>query len=197
MTSFHFLKVALRDYRVGALTVSSKYAVGKVLSQLKPEYRTVVEYGAGNGAITKKLLEKLPEDGELFAIEINRELLGELKKIRDPRLKVVEGDVSRISEDFSLFGAKRAQAVISGIPFSFFGRERRERIILNTYRHLVPGGRFIVYQYSLLVYPLLKKIFGFCPVYFEPRNLPPYFIMAAEKCEDGSEALRARTLTLK
>ncbi|MBI4090809.1 MAG: methyltransferase type 11, partial [Candidatus Komeilibacteria bacterium] len=46
---------------------------------------------------------------------------------------------------------------------------------------LSAGGTFLVYQYSPLVLPILKKYFKKVKLYYEVRNLFPYFIMVAEK----------------
>ncbi len=89
MNYIKFLKIALRDYwLVAALMPSSKYVVRKILSQFKPEYRMVVEYGAGDGVITKEILKVLPANGKLIAIKSNPDLLTDLEKIREPRLNI-------------------------------------------------------------------------------------------------------------
>ena len=78
MNPINFLKIAFRDYkRVGAVTITSKYTIRRVLRALKPEYKYIVEYGAGNGAITREILNTLPPDGKLVAVELNDDLIKE------------------------------------------------------------------------------------------------------------------------
>lgn len=181
MKAIDFIKVALKDYKVGALTKSSPYTVRAILKQVRPGYKLVVEYGAGDGVITKELLSRLPGDAKVVAVELNKDFLPLLQDIKDDRLAVKNEDVVRLSENFSPAGIKAADAVISGIPFSFFKPETRDQIVRNTCRNLREGGVFIVYQYSPLMLPVLKKHFKHVTMSVEPRNIFPYFIMVAEK----------------
>ncbi len=166
---------------VGAWFRSSRFVINKILRQLKPGYRYIVEYGAGDGVITQQLLKQLPKDGKVIALEINQLLLAELRTIKDPRLIVLDASVVDMSKDFSRLGLPHIDAVISGIPFTFFPPPVRKEIMQNTYNGLIEGGRFIVYQYSLLMFPHLKRAFPKRHFVYEPRNVLPYFIMVGEK----------------
>ena len=175
------IKTVIKDPRVGAITASSKYTIRTMLKRVKGTHRYIIEYGAGNGVITKKFLALLPPNGKLVAIETNEELLKELRAIGDPRVKVIHGDVAELSKNLLALGIPSVDLVISGIPFSFFDPNMRKRIIANTYQQLSPSGTFLVYQFSPLVLPILKKYFKKVKLYYEVRNLFPYFIMVAEK----------------
>ncbi len=181
MKNIEFLKTVAKDYRIGAITISSRFTVEAVVKNIKRDAGLVVEYGAGEGKVTKKILEKLSPEGKLAAVEINENLLAHLRKIKDERLSIIEGDVVLLSEDFGHFGFSEADVAVSGVPLSFFKPKTREKIISNTAKNLSPEGRFIVYQYSPLVLPLLKKYFHQVKVEYVVRNLPPYFVMTAEK----------------
>lgn len=183
MSKIHFLKTALRDYKVGAFTPSSNFVVKQILKKLPHHSRAcIIEYGAGDGVITKALLEHMPRDGKLIAIEMNPHFIALLKKIHDPRLQVVQGDVLKICKNLSDLKLPRIDAVISGIPFSFFSSNERHVIAKQTFQKLSEHGRFIIYQVSPLMFPYLKKYFNKkINLSFEVRNFPPYFIMVAEK----------------
>jgi len=181
MTNFDFFKMAIKDYRVGAITESSKFVIRKVISYLKPEHKYIVEYGAGNGVVTREILKSLPAGGRLAAVELNADFAAQLEKIKDPRLIVVRGDVLVVSAELSKLGFPQIDAVICNMPFTVIKAETREEIVRNTQVAIREGGMFLVYQYSVLVLPLLKKHFSKVELSFEPRNLPPYFFMKAEK----------------
>lgn len=182
MSGLDFLKATLKDYKVGAITVSSKYVVKRLISQLERSgVKNVVEYGAGDGVVTKEILRILPEDGKLIAFEINPGFLSELKKIEDSRLKIMSDDVITASKELKELGMSEIDAVISGIPFTLIKPKEREVLIKNTWSSLKVGGIFVVYQYSPLILPILKKFFRSVSIDFEPRNFLPYFIMRAEK----------------
>ncbi len=183
MSKVHFLKTALQDYKVGALTPSSNFVVKQIVKKLPHHSRAcIIEYGAGDGVITKALLEHMPPDGKLIAIEMNPHFITLLKKIRDPRLQIIDGDVLKICKDLSVLKLPRIDAVISGIPFSFFNSNERHIIAKQTFQKLSEHGRFILYQVSPLMFPYLKKYFKKkINLSLEVRNFPPYFIMVAEK----------------
>ncbi len=177
MTLFKFLKIALMNYwTVATLMPTSRYAIRKILNQFKPEHRMVVEYGAGDGVITKEILRILPADGKILAIELNPDFFTELQKIRDPRLEVWRGDVVELSKSLP-----KADIVISGIPFSRMSREKAEKIIRQSADALNEGGIFIAYQNSSILLKTMKKIFSETKWLFEPRNFLPYFILIGKK----------------
>jgi phospholipid N-methyltransferase len=172
----------VRDYnQVGALTVSTKYVVRSVARQIDSDHRFIVEYGAGDGILSKSLLKRLPEDGRVTAVELNDHLYDELGRIRDHRFHAIKGDAIALSRWPEIFRLPRIEAVVSSIPLTFVNPRRREELIRNTYDALVRGGVFVVYQYTPLILRTLGKYFRKITTDFEPRNIPPYFIMRAEK----------------
>lgn len=181
MLKIDFLKTALKDFKVGAITASSKYATERIVKEIPPTCQSIIEYGAGDGIITKKILEKIPASGRIIAVELNVGFVNQLKEIKDPRLEIAAEDVVIFSQNLAGSNSPRIEAVISGIPFTFFKPHVRAQIIRATYDMLTPEGVFIVYQYSTRMLPELKKYFPKIKTMFEPRNLPPYFIMKAQK----------------
>ena len=181
MTQIHFLKTLFDDIKVASLAPTGKFALRRILEHVTTEHRFIVEYGAGDGVITKELLRCLPPDGKLVAIELNRDFIQELKAIDDARLTVVEGDVVTHAKMLGSLGLPQIDLVVSGIPFSLLKQKERREIIEYTHRHLAQGGIFLIYQFTLLIFPILKKIFSKTEWHFELRNLPPYFIMTARK----------------
>lgn len=182
MRPIDFIKIAVKDYKkVGAVTITSRHTIRRILKAFKPEYKYIIEYGAGSGIITQEILKILPPDGKLVAIELSEHLLKELSEIKDPRLNVIHGNVLSVSEDFSSLGLPRIDAVISSLPLALFNKKQRTELIENTYQGLVEGGRFIICQYSLIVLAALRKRFKRVNYSLELRNLPPYFVMIGEK----------------
>ena len=181
MNALDFIKTAVRDYRVGAVIASSRFIAEQIAHEIKPDYEYIVEYGAGDGAITKEILARLPKRGKLIAVEINKNFLYELKNIEDGRLIIHGGDVRLLAQQLTHLGLPRIDAVVSGIPFSFLNSKERQEIVKRTHRALAPGGMFLVYQFSPFLVPLLKKYFSRVELRFAPLNFPPYFVMKAKK----------------
>ena len=185
MALFSFLKTAVRDIvNVGDVAPSSSFVIKRVIEALPKGVKTIVEYGPGEGIITKELLKQLPPDGRLLAIELNAEFIEKMKKIRDQRLTMIAGDAVRAHEIVRENNIDPVDAVVSGIPFTFsyffIPNEVKKAIFESTRKLLRPKGVFIQYQSSLLMKRFLKEHFSISFVY-EPRNFPPYFIIRAER----------------
>ncbi len=181
MNALDFLKIALKDHKVAALSESSQWVVERISDFLPDGARHIVEYGPGSGVITRRILNIMPREGKLIAVELNNDFYQMLSEIKDSRLTPVKGDVMDVTKDFSHFGDAGADAVISTIPFSFLNSRERSELIRRTARMLRPGGRFITGQYSFLIFPLIRRYFQKSKFTVELRNFPPFFVMWGEK----------------
>jgi len=174
-----FLKIALRDMkRVGAVMPSSKFAVRRMSRLLPKSLSAVLEYGPGDGTVTKAVLEKMPPTGRLLAIETNHDFVTCLGQIGDRRLTVAHGQAQQAVEFARRNGMEGFDLVVSGIPFGLLPHALRQEIVAMTRDLLKPGGTFLVYQTSPLMVRYLKKDFR-VKTQIEPLNVPPYFIMRA------------------
>lgn len=186
MTGIEFLKTALRDHRIGAITKSSPQTIARVVGAIPRSCAYLVEYGPGDGTVTRAILDRLPRDGRLVAIERNVTLFNALRGLQDPRLSVVHGDILDIAPRLHELPIPRIDVVVSCVPCTLLQLDERERLVRETHRALAPGGAFIMYQYSRLMAPLLRQYFGNVRFSFAPLNLPPYFVMTAVKGKTGS-----------
>ena len=93
--------------------------------------------------------------------------------------------LSEISKELKRHNHAVVDLVISSIPFSILKPAIREDIVNNTFDMLRSSGKFIIFQYSPLMLSLLKKYFDANNVstQFELRNIPPMFIMSAQKLD--------------
>ncbi len=177
----NFFKIAIKDYKVGALTRISKHVVKRIVKEIKPEYKYIVEYGAGDGVTTIEMLNALPKDGKLVAIDLNPNFIKELHKIQDPRLIIINGDIVELSKNLKALGVPEVHMVVSSVPFTMFNSTVRREVMENTYNCLNTGGKIVMYQYSPLMNSTIKKTFGNSTLSFEARNFPPVSIMVGEK----------------
>ena len=124
-------------------------------------------------------------NGELIVVETNPKFLRVLKDIEDSRLKIIKGTAQEISKELKRHNHAVVDLVISSIPFSILKPAIREDIVNNTFDMLRSSGKFIIFQYSPLMLSLLKKYFDANNVstQFELRNIPPMFIMSAQKLD--------------
>lgn len=178
MNKLGFFKTFMSDIRVAALVPTPRHVIDRILAHVPKNTKTVAEYGPGDGVITKPLLQCLPEDAKVIAIERNQDFVHELATIHDPRLHVKQGDALLATEYLQEARMHTLDMAISGIPFSFFKSTQRHHIITQTYEALSPNGVFVVYQFSPLMFFYLKRLFA----HVKLRYVWPYFfIMVAVK----------------
>lgn len=182
MKQFDFIKVFFSDYKVGALSKTSKLTASQISRMVASAHpNVVVEFGPGEGVITRLLLPLLSADARLIVIETNEKFVEELKKINDTRLIVVQGSATNVASIVNGLGIKTVDCIFSGIPFSFFPVNVRAEIIRLSHTCLVTGGVMILYQYSTLMKNILKKQFGNVSVKINLFNFPLYFVMKSRK----------------
>ncbi|MEK7074298.1 MAG: methyltransferase domain-containing protein [Patescibacteria group bacterium] len=178
MKKLDFIKTFMRDIKVAAFAPTSRHAIDRMLHYVPKDAQTVVEYGPGDGVITKPLLERLPANAQIIAIERNGDFVRELAHINDPRLSVKQGDALLVAEYLQEAGINKLDVAISGIPFSFLNPTQRERIVAQTHAALSPNGVFIIYQFSPFMLLYLRRWFTDIKLRLA---WPLFFIMVATK----------------
>jgi phospholipid N-methyltransferase len=160
---------------LGSLIPSSRFLVNQLLKQIEWQRADlIVEYGPGVGTFTGEILERMHAGATLVVLEMNPDFVAYLREhFTDPRLIVAEASAGDVETVLAAHGLERADYIISGIPFSTIAPEERASILEATRRALVPGGEFLVYQFSGRILPLLKVQFRDVRTDFEPLNILP------------------------
>lgn len=180
-----FFRQFLRSPRmVGSITPTSGPVIEGLLDQIDWQAaEIIVEYGPGVGTFTRPILGRMRPDARLVAIDTCRDFIDHLSaRIDDRRLHLVHGsaaDVERILERHA--EGRRADHVVSGLPFSTLPPGVAPRIAAATANALAPGGTFLVYQYSRFVLPLLRQHFPSVNRRRIWRNVPPCHMFTARK----------------
>ena len=180
MRILSFLRTFIKKPKeVSAFIPTLRRVAESIVNHIPLSANLVVEYGPGNGVVTKKILEHLAPGSKVIAIEILDEFVDVLKKINDPRLKVVKGNVLQKSLDLS---EESVDVILSSIPLSRLEKNERRKLIEVSAKALKSGGKMIIYyQTSKLSLPILENIFKEVEWHFDPRNFTPYFILIAKK----------------
>ena len=179
---FSYLGTFIGDSGVAAIHPSSKYLVARVVRAVEQgRPRVIVEFGAAEGVMTKRILKGLPRDGLLAAVERNAGFYKDLAEIKDARLRTACGDVRDIKKILAGMGVGKADCFVSGIPFSFLSPAERAALLHEVYCQLQHGGRFVAYQCTTHLIPLLRKQFQQVKMELEIRNMPPHFVFTAIK----------------
>lgn len=184
INNFKFIKAFFRNPReIGAIIPSSEFLAEKVVNEADfSGAKCVVEFGSGTGAVTRKIMEKLPKDAILICFEINKELARLLKAdIKDKRVKVINDGAENAGKYLKKYGFESADLIFSSLPMAWIPKNLSSRILETAERCLKDDGRYIQFQYSLLSRGRLKKTFSDMKIKFEIRNFPPAFVYVCEK----------------
>ena len=171
-----FLMGFLRNPReVASIVPSSRFLTRRVTECGRAERaRVVVELGPGTGVMTRPLLERMPTDGKLIAIEINPSFAELLRReFEDPRLSIYEGSAVDIELALAKQAAGKADLVVSGIPFSTLDAGVGRATLEAARRVLAPGGRFVAYQFRSHVARQAEPVFGRPQTHSGFWNIPP------------------------
>ncbi|NJO37151.1 MAG: methyltransferase domain-containing protein [Rhizobiales bacterium] len=148
--------------------------------------QTVVELGAGTGAISQGLLEKgMPSDA-LMMIELDEQLYDYLRN-RFPGVRVVHGDATRLSEIVAEQEIGAVSTVVSGLPMVNMPFHFQRAIVEESVKSLQPSGYLLQYSYSPLS-PIPAKKLGVKAelVRFVLRNVPPATVWRFRPLQGGT-----------
>jgi len=127
----------------------------------------VAELGAGDGVLTRHLLDRMQPQAELDVFEISAPLAEKLRALEDARVTV------RTCSAEYLNG--RYDAVFSGLPLLSLPPELRDTILRAVFNALGPDGVFVQFQYTSLTQPDLSRYF----IWQRQRvlkNVPPAWV---------------------
>jgi phospholipid N-methyltransferase len=194
----HFVRSAAIFFRgflehpgmVASVIPSSKSTIDAMLAPVDwANCRLFVEYGPGVGTFTTHILDRLPPEGRLLAIDTNARFVGYLKEtIDDPRFDVVLGSAADVERFVRESGHSGADYVISGLPFSSLPTAVAADIAAATYRVMNTGGAFMTYQFKPTARELTQAQFERIDKGLALMNVPPCLLTWGWK----DEALAAR-----
>jgi phospholipid N-methyltransferase len=180
MTSL--LERFLKDpVKIGSVVDSSKFLAEKMAAHGRFD-GPLLELGAGTGPITKELLRHLPDPAQLTLVELDPHLASTLRR-KFPAATVLEEDAESVLTNSPTLYA----SIFSGIPFAVMDPAKRARMYALIQERLLPGGRFVMFQYSRLSEKELQARYGkeHVHVHFVPLNLPPAFVYECHKQKRG------------
>jgi phosphatidylethanolamine/phosphatidyl-N-methylethanolamine N-methyltransferase len=175
---------------VAAISPSSSYLATAMLEPLTlARTRVVVELGAGTGAITHVLLNRLSPHATLLVFEINPRFFAYLRRsISDPRVILINSSAENLDSELHQRGIQQVDAVISSLGLAFLPDCKRQALFQRLSPFLHQKSVFTQYQYihglqfvggrlcRLNLRRLLNRYFGSVQSRIVWRNLPPAFV---------------------
>ncbi|MFB6258394.1 MAG: class I SAM-dependent methyltransferase [Flavobacteriales bacterium] len=182
MNKLHYLLQFFKDPKVAAVGPTSRRVVEGVCDGL-PFDRDIrlLELGPGDGAVTRKVLDRLSSGSRVLALETNESFYKELASWDDPRLTVIQDRAENFLRHMEQQGFKGVDHIISGIPSSMLSHEQRIDLVMNFYRSLEEGGTAMVYQLSPLMKKYIRNFMELEDMDIKMNGLLPMFLMKGRK----------------
>src|SRR5258708_38401787 len=123
---------------VGALSPSSRaLALAMIEGFALHRADTIVELGAGTGAFTGPILERIGKNTSFFAMELDRIHARGLKR-RFPGLTVYNDSAERLTEYLALQQKQNANYIVSGLPYANIAPDIQDRLMEAVLGSLAP-----------------------------------------------------------
>jgi len=137
--------------QVAYIVPSSPMLINRVMRKMDFSVpRTIVEFGPGEGCHTREILKRMHPDSQVLLFEIDPEFTDLLRKQfrHDPRVHVLHTDAAHLPQELAKLGIAHCDYVVSGIPFSYIEKSKKQEILQQTFESLSPQphAAFIVYQ---------------------------------------------------
>lgn len=170
-----FFRQWLRSPRSMGSVIPSSRALARAVARAMDWQpgQTVVELGAGTGAISRGLLEAgLPPEA-ITMVELDRPLFEYLRD-RFEGVRVINGDATRLADILRQQGVEKVSTVISGLPMVNMPLEFQRAIVEQSFAATGSKGALLQYSYSP-VCPIPAKKLGVSAelVRYVLRNVPP------------------------
>lgn len=140
-----FLRRALRrPARLGAPAPTGPVLAGRV-ADLVPRTgrRTVVELGAGTGALSRAVAARLPPDARFVAVELDPQLVVHLRRDQ-PDLEVLPGDAADLGALLAAAGVGPVDLVVCSLPWTLLPPSPRRRSMFDAVAAtMAPTGTFL------------------------------------------------------
>ncbi len=167
----------------GSITPSSKHLVESIINLIPEDANNIIEFGIGDGCITKAIIEKISPEQKLLALEINKDYFNSFNKdFQASNLITVNGDALNIKQIISEKKFIDHNCIVCSLPLALM-KKKEVNILLKTVGDITKesNGTFILYQYSTLFEKEIKEMFNEVSREYILQNLPPAFIYKCKK----------------
>jgi phospholipid N-methyltransferase len=139
---------------------------------------TIVELGAGTGAITNELLRRSGPNNRILIIDLNQAAVSLLQeRLRSyPNVEVLLADARTLDTLLKKRNILHVEAILSSLPYASLGTEATKEILSNAAGMLAARGHFVAFQYTPLHKNLFERHFSIRSSKIEFRNLPPAIV---------------------
>jgi phosphatidylethanolamine/phosphatidyl-N-methylethanolamine N-methyltransferase len=160
---------------VGAILPSSKFLAREIVSQIPKDLNRgslrIMEWGAGTGVFTRKIIERMNSGDELVVVEFDehfyKQLCAQYGKI--PGVTIIQGDVTKLPE--SPEEKDKYDYIVSGLPLNAFEPAFVDQILEKVKKLTKKNGVYSAFDYPEVA--AIKSIFSNAA---EQRKLSQIFV---------------------
>jgi Phospholipid N-methyltransferase len=165
----NFVQQFIRNPRkMGSITPSSAALCRTMCDAANWDHSLrIAELGAGDGVLTRHILDRMSPQAQLDVFEISPDLVKSLRAWSDPRMQVRACSAEYLSGEYDV--------IFSGLPLLSLPPETREAILSAVHDVLGPRGVFIQFQYTSLTQPTLSRYFTWQRQRVL-KNMPPAWV---------------------
>lgn len=174
----HFLK---SPSSVGSIAPSSPFLAKAMVGAIDwANVNSVVELGAGTGALTAEIEKHRKADSVFLSFERAPKMRANLER-QFPDIIFKEDAFNLVADVENMTADNQIDCVISALPLTSFSSANRERILADVYKVLKPNGHFVLYQYSGVLEKLIRSHFDHVTVKKVWVNIPPAKVFYCQK----------------
>lgn len=163
----------------GAVYKTSKQVEREICSGINANTRLVIEFGAGQGNITREILRTLPSDARLISFEVNADFCHTIcEQITDKRLHLVNGSALDFGEYVQ--SCEVPDVFISSLPLTIMNKGDVDQLLARIIDAMNGDSSFHQVMYSKVLAKRFKQLFGRYD-YQTTMNLPPAFVFHCRK----------------
>lgn len=162
----------------GAFSETSRKAEIEICKYIpKGDNKIIVEYGMGHGNITREILKNISPTSMVYSFEVKKSFCDHVSQtIDDPRLVIINDGAENIAK----YLKENIDAVIGSIPYSFFSKEKSQKILRSTYDKMVNDSYYSQVLYTKFNFKKFQSIFDQCSIK-KLKNTPTEYIYHCRK----------------
>ncbi|MBC8061391.1 MAG: SAM-dependent methyltransferase [Clostridiaceae bacterium] len=178
---FKFIKEFIKNPNfIGSVVPSSESLAKKMVEGINfQECNCIIEYGAGTGVFTQKLIARKKESTLLLVFESNKIFCEDLLNMygHKENVKIINDGAENARKYLSLYNINQVDYIVSGLPFTVLPVSISSDILMNTKDILKDNGEFITFQYSLVKKRFFESYFNSIKSKKVIMNLPPAYVL--------------------
>lgn len=177
-----FRKFLRHGKRVACFAPSSRSLARAMCRDVDPNRpQTIVELGAGTGAVTRIAARRMHPESRLIALELDPIFCRELRRVC-PTAEIICGDVAELPAQLDRAGVDQIDLLLNGLPTPSLPRSLNTTVLEQFQQRASRTAAFNQLTIMPWVYqPMYERLFEHVRFRLVVRNLPPGGVYRCER----------------